>query len=97
MKRLLAAAATCAGLMMLGTAWADEGAIRIKDGPEKELVTSSCSICHSLDYLGMNSPFLDQKGWEATVTKMVKVMGAPIKDDDLGKIVSYLAKNYGKS
>ena len=35
-------------------------------------------MCHSLDYIPMNSVFLDRKGWEASVTKMMKVMGAPI-------------------
>jgi hypothetical protein len=30
------------------------------------------------------------------VTKMVKVMGAPIQPDDAQKIVDYLAASYGK-
>jgi hypothetical protein len=43
----------------------------------------------------MNSPFLDAAGWNAQVTKMIKVMGAPIGDVDAKAIVDYLAKNYG--
>jgi hypothetical protein len=44
----------------------------------------------------MNSVFLDRKGGEAEVNKMVNVMHAPINKDDIPKIVDYLAKNYGK-
>ena len=44
----------------------------------------------------MNSPFLDRKGWEAEVNKMVKVYGAPMQPDEMAKIVDYLATNYGK-
>lgn len=44
----------------------------------------------------MNSPFLDKKGWEASVNKMIKVFGAPIKQEDVGPIVEYLYKYYGK-
>jgi hypothetical protein len=53
-------------------------------------------MCHSLDYIPMNSPFLDRKGWEASVNKMIKVMGAPIAEADAQKIVDYLAGQYGK-
>jgi hypothetical protein len=59
-------------------------------------VVGNCVMCHSLDYIPMNSPFLDAKGWEATVAKMVNVMGAPIKPEDAARIVEYLSKHYGK-
>jgi hypothetical protein len=44
----------------------------------------------------MNSPFQDRGGWEKTVNKMVKVMGAPITPEDSAAIVDYLATHYGK-
>ena len=44
----------------------------------------------------MNSPFLDRKGWEAEVNKMVKVFGAPMEPEELTRVVDYLATNYGK-
>jgi mono/diheme cytochrome c family protein len=75
---------------------ADEGDVKLADGPGKDLVLVSCAMCHSLDYIPMNSPFLDRKGWEASVTKMVKVMGAPIAPEDAARIVDYLAAHYGK-
>jgi hypothetical protein len=44
----------------------------------------------------MNSPFLDQKKWEATVAKMIDRYGAPIGAEDVPAIVGYLSKNYGQ-
>lgn len=84
------------GLLVSSTALADESQIKLKDRPGKELVVASCVICHSLDYIPMNSVFLDRKGWEGSVNKMIKVMGAPVKPEDAQKIIDYLAENYGK-
>jgi hypothetical protein len=50
----------------------------------------------SIDYIPMNSPFLGRKDWEAEVTKMIKVMGAPIKPEEVPHIVDYLSRHYGK-
>lgn len=77
-------------------AFAGEGDIHLKDGPGKQLVEANCTMCHSLDYIQMNSPFLDRKGWEASVNKMIKAMGAPVAEGDAQKIVDYLAAQYGK-
>ena len=44
----------------------------------------------------MNSPFLDRKGWEGSVNKMIRVMGAPIPPEDARVIVDYLSAHYGK-
>jgi hypothetical protein len=75
--------------------WADESSIHLKDGPGMDLVASKCAVCHSTDYIQMNSVFLDRKGWQGEVNKMVNVMHAPIDKDDIPKIVDYLVKNYG--
>ena len=83
-------------LLSSTTARADEGAVKLKEGRGKELVESNCIMCHSLDYVPMNSPFLDRKGWDATVTKMIKMMGAPISQQDAAAIVDYLAQNYAR-
>lgn len=92
MKRLVVLAVV--GVFTL--AFAGEENTKLKDGKGKELVEANCSVCHSLDYIQMNSPFLDKKGWEASVSKMIKVFGAPIKQEDVGPIVEYLSKHYGK-
>jgi mono/diheme cytochrome c family protein len=75
---------------------ADESGVRLKDAPGRELVEANCIMCHSLDYIQMNSPFMDRKGWDASVSKMIKAMGAPIREADAKAIVDYLATHYGK-
>ncbi len=74
----------------------EEPAIKLKEAPGLDKVEGNCAACHSLDYIQMNSPFLNAAGWQAEVTKMIKAYGAPIEDADAKSIVDYLAKNYGK-
>jgi mono/diheme cytochrome c family protein len=74
---------------------ADEASIELAAGDGLIETRSACAACHSLDYIVMNSPFLDQAGWEKTVTKMIKVMGAPIAPEQAAIIVQYLASRYG--
>ncbi|MGH8693900.1 MAG: c-type cytochrome [Burkholderiales bacterium] len=83
-------------LVAAAPALAQESQLRLRDGPGRQLVEANCVMCHSLDYIPMNSPFLDRKGWEASVNKMIKVMGAPIAEADTQKIVDYLTGQYGK-
>ncbi|MBV8854953.1 MAG: hypothetical protein JOY91_16190 [Sinobacteraceae bacterium] len=73
----------------------EEGRIRLHPGPGSEQVQAYCSICHSLDYIQMNA-FLDAAGWDKEVRKMIKVMGAPIPEDQVAPIVTYLAGTYGR-
>ena len=91
MKRILLLTA-----LIAAPAIADESAIKLKDGAGRELIEKNCVACHSLDYIPMNSPFLDRKGWEGSVTKMIKAMGAPIAADEVPGILDYLVRNYGK-
>jgi len=82
-------------LMSFAVGAADENGIELKDDPDAALTGARCSVCHSLDYIPMNSVFLKQAGWEAEVRKMVKVMGAPITDEEAARIVAYLTRYYG--
>ncbi len=75
---------------------ADEASVELAPGDGLDRVKAACAVCHSLDYIVMNSPFLDASGWDRTVTKMIKVMGAPISPDESALIVRYLATRYGK-
>jgi mono/diheme cytochrome c family protein len=84
------------GLAAALAAHADESQVVLKEGPGRDVVAANCSMCHSLDYIPMNSVFLDRKGWEGSVNKMIKAMGAPIKSEDVPVIVDYLTRNYGK-
>jgi sulfite dehydrogenase (cytochrome) subunit B len=74
---------------------AAEKAVELKPGPGLEKVVAHCSACHSLDYLPMNSPFLDVAGWNTEVAKMINAFGAGIDQADAKMIAEYLATNYG--
>ncbi len=67
-----------------------------KPGPNLELVQNNCTACHSADYINTQprGPKFKKDFWQAEVTKMIKVYGAPIDDADVGKIVDYLAATY---
>ncbi len=80
-----------------GYVLAQERLLELKDGPGRAQVEAHCSLCHSLDYVLMNSPFLDRSGWDGSVPKMIKAFGAPIDSEDAKAIVDYLNANYGKS
>jgi len=84
------------GMLLATAALADESQVKLKEGEGRQLVEANCSMCHSLDYIPMNSVFLDRKGWEGSVNKMIKVMGAPIRTEDVPGLVDYLAQHYGK-
>ncbi len=91
-RRIIAAAAL---LCLTVPALAEEQPIELKPGQGLETVQGNCGSCHSLDYIRMNSPFLNATGWQAEVTKMIKTYGAPVSDDDAKVILDYLTKNYG--
>jgi sulfite dehydrogenase (cytochrome) subunit B len=87
--------------ILLATAWiavpaaAEERPVRLKQAPGLDKVESNCGACHSLDYIQMNSPFPNAALWDAEVTKMIKMFGAPIDDADAAVIKNYLSQNYG--
>ena len=67
-----------------------------KPGPNLEVVQNNCTACHSTDYINTQprGPKFKKDFWQAEVTKMIKVYGAPIEDADVPKIVDYLAATY---
>jgi hypothetical protein len=94
MKALLLVVSLAIGA---GIVAAQERRVELKDGPGRAQVEANCGTCHSIDYVLMNSVFLDRTGWDGSVTKMIRVFGAPINADDAKAIVDYLNANYGKS
>jgi hypothetical protein len=74
---------------------ADEKPVRLKQAPGLEKVELNCGRCHSLDYIPMNSPFLNSAGWDAEVAKMINVFSAPTDQADAKVIADYLKENYG--
>jgi mono/diheme cytochrome c family protein len=66
-----------------------------KPGPNLDVVQNNCTGCHSSDYVNTQPRNAKPKDfWQAEVTKMIKVYGAPIDDSDVSKIVEYLAATY---
>jgi hypothetical protein len=75
---------------------ADESQLALIDAPGRDAVYANCRTCHSVDYVMINAGIPDRAGWEGSINKMRKVMGAPISDADAAFILDYLASNYGK-
>ena len=67
-----------------------------KPGPNLDVVQGNCGACHSADYIQTQprGPKFGKDFWQAEVTKMVTVFGAPIEPGDVPKIVDYLTATY---
>jgi mono/diheme cytochrome c family protein len=83
-------------LLGAGAAAADSGeaGVHLKPGAGRELTSSRCIICHSLEYIPANAPAMDPTAWQKTVQKMRDRFGAPISEDEARTILSYLSANY---
>jgi hypothetical protein len=66
----------------------------LKAGPGHDKASTLCNICHSVDYITMQ-PAFPRATWTAEVNKMIKVMGAPINEEDAKTIINYLSTEYG--
>jgi len=84
-----------AAIAVTTAANAQEPKIELKPGPGRDQVMGYCVMCHSVDYIQGNSPFMTRQVWEAEVNKMIKVYGAQIPAEDVPKVVDYLTANYG--
>ena len=67
----------------------------LKDAPGRDKAMQ-CIACHSVDYIQMNSRFMDKAGWTASINKMINAFAAPIPKTDVEAIAGYLAEQYGK-
>ncbi len=67
-----------------------------KAGPGVEAARNNCLACHSADYITTQptGAKFGKEFWTAEVTKMIKVFGAPIVDDDAKAIIDYLAATH---
>jgi sulfite dehydrogenase (cytochrome) subunit B len=67
----------------------------LRPGPNRDVAQNNCTACHSADYI-KTQPIMKSKKdfWQAEVTKMIKVYGAPIDEADVPKIVEYLSTAY---
>jgi mono/diheme cytochrome c family protein len=77
------------------TVQAQEAKLTLKPGPGRDQVMGYCVMCHSVDYIQMNSVFMNRQVWDAEVAKMIKAYGAQIPPDQIPIVVDYLSANYG--
>jgi sulfite dehydrogenase (cytochrome) subunit B len=65
-------------------------------GPNQDAALGNCTACHSADYINTqpHGAAFKKDFWQAEVTKMIKVYGAPIDEADVGKIVDYLVATH---
>ena len=84
---------TCIAAIALA-AIAQESSVRLKEGPGRDKA-NACLACHSVDYIVMNSRFMDKAAWTASVNKMINAFGAPIDKADVDAIAIYLTQSYG--
>ena len=102
MRFFILAFAAVAGLGLYSAAAAPvaytlpEETAAYKPGPNLDVVKNNCSACHSADYVNTQprGPKFKKDFWQAEVTKMIKVYGAPIDDADVPRIVDYLTATY---
>ena len=95
--RSLLVFAGLAGALLSSSAMADRSRMsRNAPGNNLDVVQANCSGCHSADYIKTQprGEKFKKNFWQAEVTKMVKIYGAPIDEADVGKIVDYLAESY---
>jgi cytochrome c5 len=94
-RHFTAGVAVALGMALATAAFADdEGRVQLKDGPGKELTSSRCSICHTLEYIPSNAPAMDRATWQKSVQKMRERFGAPISDEEAQSILDYLSATY---
>jgi mono/diheme cytochrome c family protein len=66
----------------------------LKPGPGIDTAQSNCVACHSADYIGMQPSKSGKAFWDAEVSKMIRIYGAPISEADAKIIAEYLAQTY---
>lgn len=100
--------AVVCGLVLLAIPWfvvasektiqlpPDNAYAKLTAAPGVKMTQAKCGLCHSTDYIVMQ-PRGSAAQWQAVVTKMIKVYGAPVNEEEAKKITAYLTSAYGKA
>jgi len=70
----------------------DHAAVVLPDGDAKELISDTCSACHSLSNI-TNSQGHTPEEWKTTVAMMLNV-GAAVPPEKVDTVTNYLIKNF---
>ena len=68
------------------------GAQGLPEGPGKEAIEASCTLCHGLSYITQSSKSLS--GWRDIVSDMM-ARGAPLTKEEFEAVLPYLAMHFG--
>lgn len=96
MRSITTAVLSVAFCGAVAAAVAEEKPVQLKMAAGVDKVEANCAACHTLDYIPMNSTFLNAAAWDAEVAKMINAFGAPISPGDAKTISDYLKANYGQ-
>src|SRR5216684_8458470 len=70
----------------------DRAAVQLPAGDAKDLITDTCSACHSLSNI-TNSQGHTPEEWKTTVAMMLNV-GAAVPPEKVDMVTNYLIKNF---
>src|SRR4029077_6491341 len=70
----------------------DRAPVQLPEGDAKELISDTCSACHSLTNI-TNSQGHTPEEWKTTVAMMLNV-GAAVPPEKVGMVTDYLIKNF---
>jgi hypothetical protein len=63
--------------------------------PGYTVASQKCLICHSVDYINYQPPGMTEAQWTAEMVKMQHLYGAPIDEQEIKLLATYLATMYG--
>jgi cytochrome c5 len=64
----------------------------IPDGPGKEIVLNTCTLCHDLKRIRLGRRSTEE--WEETLISMLNE-GAPLSDEGFARVHAYLSRHFG--
>jgi hypothetical protein len=65
----------------------------LPEGDGSEIVEDACTQCHGVEYITSSARTLEQ--WEYIVSMMIGY-GVQLENDEVQKVVRYLASNFGQ-
>jgi mono/diheme cytochrome c family protein len=76
---------------------ADTSTLRESTLPGYTIALQKCGICHSADYISFQPPGMSLAQWTAEMSKMQHSYGAPLDEEEIGRLGAYLAVTYGSA
>ena len=67
--------------------------VRLRPGPDADLVMANCTLCHTLKPIVTHDGFTPEQ-WADEVQKMRNEYGAPVDEPTAARITAYLQRYY---